>query len=99
VLSEHKLDDSSNESSIIYVCARKKKKTTKAKSKKIEMMAELLDFVSYPSVHASASDEDDDDTSVVVDVVVQVSTVQEVETQDLPEMAAFGEYTSEAKAQ
>jgi hypothetical protein len=87
VLSEHKQGDSSDSGSVVYVRARKKRRQSKAKVEKVETNPELHDLVSTPpSAPPSVVDVEMEDSVLPL----PVSTIEEVETQDLPQTDDFG---------
>jgi hypothetical protein len=90
VLAKHERSDScsaSDESSVIYVCAKKKNKTRTHKKMK-NKKSELLDLV-------SAVDSGIDDEVTVVEKPAAAATLEvketEVETQLLPQTGDFGQ--------
>jgi hypothetical protein len=89
VLSEHEHGDSSNSGSVVYVRARKKKRQVRAKGKKVETNPEQHDLVSTPpSAPPSVVDVEMEDKVSHL----RVLTVEEVETQDLPQTGDFANY-------
>jgi hypothetical protein len=95
VLSEHEQSDSSNSGSVVYIRAQKKKMQVKAKGKKVETNPELHDLVyTPPSAPPSVVDVETED----IVLHLWVLTIEEVETQDLPQtkdFANFGNYTEQ----
>jgi hypothetical protein len=87
VLSEHEQGDSSDSGSVVYVRARKKRRQSKAKVEKVETNPELHDLVSTPpSAPPSVVDVEMEDSVLPL----PVSTIEEAETQDLPQTDDFG---------